>query len=196
MGEHGSDGQWLDEQAMGEQGPAGWEARVADAWANLDAIVEERGSGGFRAVIEELAAELPPGSARADFERAGSFDSTGHPERAVPLYREALRVGLTGERRRRAVIQLSSSLRNLGRPEESVVLLRAELEAASDSLDDAVRAALALALTDLGQAREAVSLLLLSLAPHLPRYRRSMANYARLLTAAESEEAGADPESV
>ncbi|WP_344570453.1 tetratricopeptide repeat protein [Streptomyces axinellae] len=179
---------------MGEHGMADWEARVAEVWARLDALVEERGSGGFRAVIEELAAELPRGSAVADFERASSFDSTGHPERAVPLYREALRVGLTGERRRRAVIQLASSLRNLGHPEESVTLLRAELAAGSDQLDDAVRATLALALTDLGRAREGVSLLLLALAPHLPRYQRSMAGYARLLTAAGSE-AGAESES-
>lgn len=168
---------------MDERATADWEARVADTWATIDEITDARGGSGFRAVIEELAAELPPGSAVADFERASSFDSTGHPDRAVPLYREALRIGLTGERRRRAVIQLASSLRNLGHPQESVALLRAELEAGSDPLDDAVRATLALALTDLGQAREGVSLLLLSLAPHLPRYQRSMANYARVLTA-------------
>jgi Tetratrico peptide repeat len=30
--------------------------------------------------------------------------------------------------------------------------------------------------------REAVSLALAALAPHLPRYQRSLANYARLLT--------------
>jgi hypothetical protein len=40
----------------------------------------------------------------------------------VPLYWQALETGLTGERRRRAVIQLASSLRNLGRPAESVAL--------------------------------------------------------------------------
>jgi hypothetical protein len=179
---------------MDERAAADWEARVADAWATIDTITEERGGSGFRAVIEELAAELPPRSAVADFERASAFDSTGHPDRALPLYRQALRTGLTGERRRRAVIQLASSLRVLGHPEESVALLRAELEAGSDPLDDAVRAVLALALTDLGQAREGVSLLLRSLAPHLPRYRRSMANYARLLTA--EREAGPEPHSV
>ncbi|MDQ6922056.1 MAG: tetratricopeptide repeat protein, partial [Candidatus Dormibacteraeota bacterium] len=39
----------------------------------------------------------------------------------------------------------------------------------------------ALALTDVGREREAVSVALTALAPHLPRYQRSMANYARLL---------------
>jgi tetratricopeptide (TPR) repeat protein len=115
------------------------------------------------------------------FERAAAFDSTGHSDRAVPLYREALDRGLTGERRRRAVIQMASSLRNLGRPHESVKLLSEELEAGSDRLDDAVRGFLALALVDVGREREAVSLALRALAPHLPRYQRSLANYGRLL---------------
>jgi tetratricopeptide (TPR) repeat protein len=156
---------------------ADWEQRVADAWASID----ERSEPEFLALIEGLAAELPPGSARAAFERACAFDSTGHPDRAVPLYREALEIGLTGENRRRAVIQLSSSLRNLGRPQESVALLTAELDAGSDHLDDAVRAVLALALTDVGREREAVALAVGALAPHLPRYQRSMAAYARQL---------------
>jgi Tetratrico peptide repeat len=156
---------------------AEWERRVADAWASID----QRDEAEFLALIEKLAGELPAGSAVAAFERACSFDSTGHPDRAVPLYREALETGLTGERRRRAVIQLASSLRNLGRSGESVDLLTAELDAGSDHLDDAVRAFLALALTDVGREREAVSLALAALAPHLPRYQRSLANYARQL---------------
>ncbi|MEW2221878.1 tetratricopeptide repeat protein [Streptomyces sp. NPDC006990] len=161
----------------------------------MDALVAERGADGFRAAVGELAGELSAGSPQAAFERACAFDSTGLPERAVPLYREALHGGLTGVRRRRAVTQLASSLRNLDRPGESVALLRAELErdigtdgaagaherAEVVALEDAVRAVLALALTDLGRSREAVPLLLTALAPHLPRYQRSMAGYARQL---------------
>jgi hypothetical protein len=48
-------------------------------------------------------------------------------------------------------------------------------------LDDAVTAFLALALVDVGQEREAVALALLALSHHLPRYQRSLANYAQLL---------------
>lgn len=160
-----------------------WERRLAAAWASLDERDEqdERDEAEFRALIDALAAELPEGSAIADFERACAYDSTGHSDLAVPLYRRALEAGLTGERRRRAVIQLSSSLRNLGRSQESVALLTAELDAGSDDLDDAVRVVLALALTDVGREREAVSLAVGALARHLPRYRRSMARYARLL---------------
>ncbi len=77
------------------------------------------------------------------------------------------------------MIQLASSLRNLGQPETSVALLTAELAAGSDHLDDAVRAFLALALVDVGREREATSIALIALAPHLPRYQRSLANYAR-----------------
>ena len=47
--------------------------------------------------------------------------------------------------------------------------------------DDAVRAFLALALTSVGREREAVSIALTALAAHLPRYNRSLANYAREL---------------
>lgn len=156
---------------------ADWARRVEAAWASFD----ERGEAEFVALIASLAAELPPEDPEGLFERASAFDSTGHPQEAVELYRRALAAGLGGERRRRAVIQLASSVRNLGRPEESVALLRAELAAGSDGLDDAVRAFLALALVDTGQEREAASLALAALAPHLPRYQRSLAAYARAL---------------
>jgi hypothetical protein len=154
-----------------------WERRVAAAWESIDSYGEED----FRGVIDALAGELPAGSPVAAFERASAWDSTGHPNEAVPLYRSALAAGLTGLRRRRATIQLASSLRNLGRAEESVRLLRAEREAGSDHLDDAVSAFLALALVETGDEREAASLALEALAPHLPRYQRSLGNYAREL---------------
>jgi hypothetical protein len=163
---------------------ADWERRIADAWASID----RRSEAEFLALIEQLVAELPAESATGAFERACAFDSTGHSDLAAPLYRHALAVGLTGERRRRAVIQLASSLRNLGRPQESVELLTAEMNAGSDHLDDAVRAVLALALTDVGREREAVSLAVAALARHLPRYQRSMANYARLLVDPEPDD--------
>lgn len=159
--------------------PAGtdWEQRIAVLWESID----EYAPDDFRNRVDALAAELPADSAIAAFERACAFDSTGVPDRAEPLYRKALETGLTGIRRRRAAIQLSSSLRVLGRLEESHALLAAEMSAESDSLDDAVKAVLALVLTDMGREREAVSLVLTALAPHLPRYQRSMANYARML---------------
>ena len=167
---------------MDNDGTGAWEQRLADAWASLDSYADE---AEFRALIDKLVGELPEDSPIGDFERASAFDSTGAPDRAIPLYRKALANGVTGIRRRRATIQLASSLRNLGHPEESVTLLTAELAAPSDILDDAVPAFLALALTDVGREREAVSLALRALAQHLPRYQRSLGNYARLLVEPE-----------
>ncbi len=129
--------------------------------------------------MEKLVAELPADSAVGVFERAASLDSTGHSDLAAPLDRQALDLGLHDERRRRAVIQMASSLRNLGQASESVALLRAEREVESDDLDGAVSAFLALALVDTGREREAVSLALTALSRHMTRYRPSLANYAQ-----------------
>ena len=151
-----------------------WERRVAQLWASADELDDDE----FVARAEALAAELPPDSARAAFERASAQDSTGRSDLAVPLYRQALELGVDAALRRQAVIQMASSLRNLGEASESVALLSAERDAGSDDLDDAVDAFLALALADTGREREALSVALAALAPHLPRYQRSLANYA------------------
>lgn len=155
-----------------------WEQRLANLWASID----ERNEKDFLASMEQLVAELPADNAVGIFERAGSLDSTGHSGLAVPLYRQALELGLPGQRRRRAMIQLASSLRNIGQAAESVALLKAELAREADDLDDAVCAALALALVDVGREREAVSITVTALSRHMVRYRRSMANYAKLIS--------------
>ncbi|MFG3196005.1 tetratricopeptide repeat protein [Streptomyces sp. NPDC048208] len=161
-----------------------WEERVAAAWAAFDTWPEDDAAG-FRAVIDKLAAELPEGDPLALFERACAFDSTGHSADAVGLYRAALDGGLAEVnpyKARRTKIQLASSLRNTGNAAQGVELLTPELDSHSDELDDAVRACLALCLSSLGRDREGLALVLGALAPHLPRYQRSMANYARALT--------------
>ncbi|GGW40124.1 hypothetical protein GCM10010503_15730 [Streptomyces lucensis JCM 4490] len=165
-----------------------WEDRVAAAWASFDEYPEERAEE-FRALIDALVAELPDDSPLGPFEQACAWDSTGHSDKAAPLYREALARGLDGYRGRRTKIQLASSLRNVGQAEEGVELLTPELDGPSDELDDAVRACLALCLSSLGRDREGLSLVLGALAPHLPRYQRSMANYARALVEPEADRA-------
>jgi tetratricopeptide (TPR) repeat protein len=157
-----------------------WEQRVSDLWARIEQHEEQE----FRSHMDALVAELPAGSAIGLFERASAFDSTGHPDQAVPLYEAALEAGLEGIRRRRAVIQMASSLRNLGKPEDAVSLLTAELDAGQDELHSAVGAFLALALVDLGREREAVAVALTALEPHLPRYNRSLVRYAEQLITA------------
>jgi tetratricopeptide (TPR) repeat protein len=162
-----------------------WERRLADAYATVDSRPEAE----HLALIDALAAELPADDPRAAYERGGAFDSTGDEARAIPLYRQALEEGLPDPYRRQCVIQLASSLRNVGEAGEAVALLTHELADHSDALDDAVRAFLALALSDVGMERAALSLALGALAPHLPRYQRSVTNYAAALT-----ESAAGPE--
>lgn len=155
-----------------------WEQRIATLWNTIGDYAPDD----FLARVQALAAERPPGDALGPFELASAYDSTGYPEQAAPLYRQALAAGLDGKRRRRAVIQLASTLRNLGQVQESVALLSAEREAGSDELDDAVAAFLALALVDAGREREAAALALGALAHHLPMYNRSLANYAKAIS--------------
>ena len=159
-----------------------WEERMAALWAQLDDLPEQE----FHERMRRLAAEFPPGIAISTFELAAAQDSTGHPDEAVPLYRAALETGLEGTRRRRAVIQLASSLRNLGEVAESISLLEAELDREHSELDDAVRAVLALGYASAGREREGLALVLEALAAHLPRYQRSMAAYARALVSTGS----------
>jgi tetratricopeptide (TPR) repeat protein len=154
-----------------------WERRIAELWA----AIGDYDPADFCARVQALTAELPPGNAVALFELASANDTTGREPQAAELSRQALAAGLTGQRRRRAVIQLASTLRYLGHADESVALLTAERDAGSDDLDDAVAAFLALALIDTGREREAAALALATLSRHLTRYSRSLANYARAL---------------
>jgi tetratricopeptide (TPR) repeat protein len=153
---------------------ADWERRVEALWAAID----DHDEAAFRTAMERLVAERGPDDPVGLFELASAFDSTGHPEPAAEHYRAALDRGLGGDRRRRAVIQLASSLRNLGRVDESLALLEAERATGSGELDDELAAFLALALTSAGREREAVAVALTALAPHLTRYTRSVAAYA------------------
>jgi tetratricopeptide (TPR) repeat protein len=153
-------------------GSMDYETGLEELWASLDALDEEE----FLSRMDALATSMPP--AVAAYERGSAFDSTGHPDHAVPLYREALAAGLAEDRRRQCVIQLASSLRNLGEADEAVALLVQERDRRSDELDDAVAAFLTLALVSAGREREAVRTSLEQLATHMSRYQRSLRNYA------------------
>jgi len=50
---------------------------------------------------QQVQVEVALAQGKATLQSA-AFDATGHSDRAVPLYREALERGLSGERRRRA----------------------------------------------------------------------------------------------
>jgi hypothetical protein len=163
--------------------------RAAALFAAIDDYADD---ADFIAAADALAAELPAGDADGLFHRACARDSRGYSGQAVPLYRAALAAGdlggehrsggqLSEEHRRRAVIQLASSMRNTGETVAALALLEAERERGSDELDDALACVTALCLSSLGRDREGLSLAVVALAAHLPRYNRSMANYARAL---------------
>ncbi|MFI6642407.1 tetratricopeptide repeat protein [Streptomyces sp. NPDC050504] len=158
--------------------PPGWDERVAALWDAYDGDDEPVA---FRARTAALAAELPAGHPRALFELASASDATGEEAEAAAYYERALAAGLSGDKRREAVIQYGSTLRNLGRAAEAVDLLYAERAAHSDRLDDPLAAFLALALHDAGRGEEALALTLTTLAPHLPQYAKSVRYYANEL---------------
>jgi len=154
-----------------------WEDRVAAVWADGTLADDAR-----VAAIDDLARERAEDDPRALFERAGARDSAGREEEAEPLYRRALAGGLDEAHRPQAVIQLASTIRNLGRTDEALRMLREEYgRGAGSPLHDAAAAFYALALSSAGRDREAASVALTALAPHLPRYTRSVTGYAREL---------------
>lgn len=153
-----------------------WDDRIEQVWAQ--AAGDEVGDDTI-ARIDALAAERGPDDARAEFERAGARDSAGRPAEAVDLYRRALALGLDDEHRPQCVIQLASSLRNLGDYDEALTVIRAEEERAPDGpYRDAVAVVQALVLASSGRPAQGLSVALLALVPHLPRYHRSMTAYA------------------
>jgi tetratricopeptide (TPR) repeat protein len=152
-----------------------WEMEVRRVWEGADGMSDEE----IVAAIDALADLRPGGDPSALYERASARDYAGLEEQAEPLYRLALDAGLDEERRPRAIIQLASTLRNLGRTDEAIGLLTRDVEASpGDGLDDARAAFLALALYDVGRHGRALSIALTALAPHLPAYNRAVLHYA------------------
>ncbi|KGN32608.1 cyanphycin synthetase [Knoellia sinensis KCTC 19936] len=127
-----------------------------------------------------------PGDARITYEYAGTFDSAGQEPRAIALYRDALNSGLREPFRHRAVIQLASSLRNVGEADEAVRLLRDLSADRPESVG--IAGFLALALHSAGDSGEALGQLLSVVAQgstddDVLRYRRSLTAYAAELSA-------------
>jgi hypothetical protein len=152
-----------------------WDDRCAALWERLDAMGREE----FVQAMKDLAAERGEDDPVALFEVGGAHDSTGYTEAAVGYYERAVAAGLDGVRRRRVSIQMASSLRETGRPEQALAVIAEERARGSDEYDGALAMCEALTLAKLGRDREGLSVALVALAPHLPRYRRSTVNYAR-----------------
>lgn len=151
-----------------------WQARIDAFWAAFDENEPERMLAQLRALVDQR----PAGDAIALAEWGGVHDALGLEADAIRPYRAALAAGLDAERAHQVTLQLASTLRNLGEYDESIELL-SQLDA--PELGDAPAAFLALALHSAGRKDEALSIALTALAPHLPRYGRAAAAYAREL---------------
>lgn len=162
---------------------ATWDERVAAVWEQAAGqLVDDE----VIARIDALASERGEHDARAVFERAGARDSAGRENEAIALYRRALELGLDDEHRPQAVVQLASSLRNVGEYAQALALTEHEQQAHPESpYHEAVAVIQALTLASAGQPARGLSVALLALVPHLPRYHRSMSAYANEIAASD-----------
>jgi tetratricopeptide (TPR) repeat protein len=122
--------------------------------------------------------------AEREYELGGEHDSAGREEQAIPHYERALALGLREDLIPGALLQLGSSLRNVGRNDEAVALFDDAVARFPDHA--ALRLFRAFALATAGRDREAlVDVLELARtrieAPEIDRYRRSLENYTRSL---------------
>lgn len=157
---------------------ADWEARVAALWADEATSDAERIER-----MRALAAEAPD-PAIGHFELGGALDSAGHEAEADVEYAAATAAGLARldpDRAAQLAIQHASTLRNLGRVDEAIAMLRDA--PAHPSVGAAHAVFLALALHSAGRHDEALRVAIEALEPTLPRYNRSVRAYAEALTA-------------
>ncbi|MBD8487034.1 MULTISPECIES: tetratricopeptide repeat protein [unclassified Frigoribacterium] len=154
-----------------------WEDRVAALWADETVDDEQR--------IERmtaLAADAPH-PALGEFELGGAHDSGGREAEAHVHYAAATVAGLDAVDPTRAaqmVVQHASTLRNLGRVDEAIAMLRDAPE--HPATGAAPRVFLALALHSAGRSDEALRVAIEAVEPTLPRYHRSVRAYAAALT--------------
>ena len=152
-----------------------WEKRVADFWTSADDSKIEESLAAMKLLIQELDEDDPNGL----FEWASVHDFLGLESKAIPIYKAALDRGLEGLKREMAVIQLASSLRNVGQASEAIDLI--EKTTFSETTALAARAFLSLAHFDVGNHGEAMSLALAALYPEDGLYSRSIKFYAKAL---------------
>lgn len=125
----------------------------------------------FRDLLEQH-----PDNAVMHYEVGGAYDTAGEEQTALGYYERALALGLHGDVLRRCLCQYASTLRWLGRLDESLHALDRAQHEFPDS--DSVRVFRALTLNDAGSADAAVAELLTVVVRHddtdLGRWREGM----------------------
>ncbi|WP_265446611.1 tetratricopeptide repeat protein [Flexivirga meconopsidis] len=159
-------------KVVGARGEHEAEQELAALWQDDDA---QRRIRTAQALYERF-----PGDGRVLYEFAGTYDSAGEEETALARYDEAIAAGLREPFRHRALIQKASTLRHLGRLDESLVILD---RLVSDYPDNtAIVLFRALTLHDLGRDVEALRSTAMHVAAastdtDVQRYHNSLARF-------------------
>lgn len=157
-----------------------------ELYEELDSIFAARDRDDMAPTIAALQRlyELHPHDARVLYEIGGAHDTAGHEEIALGFYEQAMAEGLDGDLRRRCFLQYGSTLRNLGRIDDSVaVFARARAEFPSSVSLGAFEA---LTQHAAGRPNSAIATLLILLAEHVDaeeinRYKPAMRGNAEYL---------------
>ncbi len=93
-----------------------------DLDATLDDLLATRHRNNMQPTIAALRAvyEQHPDVPRVLYEVGGAYDTAGEEETALGFYERALAAGLTGDIRRRCLLQYGSTLRNVARFDDSL----------------------------------------------------------------------------
>ena len=157
----------------------------------LDRIFAARDRNSMGPTIAALLAvyEQHPLDPRVLYEVGGAYDTAGDEATALGFYERAMAAGLTGDVRRRCYLQYGSTLRNLGRLDESATVFARARREFPDSV--ALGAFESLTLHAAGQVNAALGSLLALLADHvhaeeLDRYKPAMRGNAEYLAALDS----------
>jgi tetratricopeptide (TPR) repeat protein len=134
-----------------------------------------------RAMLVELAHQ-EPNNASVQYECAGIHDRMGLEADAVPYYRQAMVLGLSGDDLLGAYTCLGSTLRTLGRYAEALEVLQAGK--AHFPSDRGIDPFLAMTLYNIGQPHQAMRLLLNTLLDTtsdatIRAYERALRTYAQ-----------------
>jgi tetratricopeptide (TPR) repeat protein len=163
--------------------------------AKLDNIFAARDRDNMNPTIDAL---LPiydehPQNSRVLYELGGAYDTAGDEAVALGFYERAIEKGLAGDIRRRCYIQYGSTLRNLGRIDESLEIFSRARTEFPESV--ALGAFEALTLHAAGRLNTALATLLGLLADHvntpeLDRYKPALRGNAEYLLSLDAKSTG------
>ncbi len=133
----------------------------------LDAIFAARDRDNMQPTITAFEALLHahPDHPRVEYEVGGSHDTAGNETIALEHYQRALQLGLSGDIRRRCLLQYASTLRNLDRLDESLRVFDDAIKEFPDSVSLPVFRALTL--HAFGRPNAALAALLMVIADHV-----------------------------